>query len=245
MRVALGCNQPWIASAQRSGVGARPRPSPARHVCILAGAGQLPEHFRIFRIHDMGRPQSIRGNAYGHVHAREQRDDVFDGNIVSIYNHSMTAQCVYQSVGSAEGLIDCANLVVGLDSPAWVCDACNVREYPVGNRIKPTVTEARPESLPPSARQVEWTERRRRRGAGTGANNANTARHPTNAVCKWKGEQTGKVRCPSCRGNVMVKIFQCQKHDRATLTKAVAGIACCTTCDDFATPKAANDGERT
>ena len=136
--------------------------------------------------------------------------------------------CVHQSAGSSKGLIDCDIRVVGLDSPAWVCDVCALRENPNGHRLGRKMETARASMPPPSPRQLRWEDNRRRRGTGAKSNRA-----VIQDRCEWRGEQTGQVQCSSCGGHVMIKVFECDKHSRCTLIKAVNDIKCCGYCDDY------------
>ncbi len=46
--------------------------------------------------------------------------------------------------------------------------------------------------------------------------------------CVHLGEVTGAtVVCPSCRGNVQLKLFACEVHSLCTVGKAAPGVACC------------------
>ena len=50
--------------------------------------------------------------------------------------------------------------------------------------------------------------------------------------------QTGeRVRCPSCKGEVMLKLFGCAVYGKCTPGKEVPGYASCRTCPDYAPVK--------
>ncbi len=51
-------------------------------------------------------------------------------------------------------------------------------------------------------------------------------------VCKHMGAAVGKERCPTCRGDVQVKVFECALHKRCTYAKKVPRITCCGQCQD-------------
>lgn len=51
-------------------------------------------------------------------------------------------------------------------------------------------------------------------------------------TCIHLGNHRREQQCPACQGNVQVKVFDCQRHNEATLAKAVPGIQCCQTCPD-------------
>lgn len=49
------------------------------------------------------------------------------------------------------------------------------------------------------------------------------------APCVHLGGDTGrKVKCPSCTGHVLLKVFSCAVYGRCTQGKVAAGLACCT-----------------
>jgi len=51
--------------------------------------------------------------------------------------------------------------------------------------------------------------------------------------CEFRSaESTGTVKCPSCRGTVELKVFDCSKHKSCVLGKEGAGHKNCTTCPD-------------
>jgi hypothetical protein len=51
--------------------------------------------------------------------------------------------------------------------------------------------------------------------------------------CVHRGADVRTVKCPTCRGEVQIKVFACALHQECTLAKAVHEIACCQTCQDF------------
>jgi hypothetical protein len=54
------------------------------------------------------------------------------------------------------------------------------------------------------------------------------------SACVHRGAQAREQACPSCRGHVRLKVFACAVHGECTVGKALAGLACCATCPDFA-----------
>lgn len=65
--------------------------------------------------------------------------------------------------------------------------------------------------------------------------NSTQAAVPQNhLVCVNLGKESGKViSCPSCKGSVRIKLFDCQIHGVCTLRKQLDGIACCVGCADY------------
>lgn len=54
--------------------------------------------------------------------------------------------------------------------------------------------------------------------------------------CVHLGQPTGEMRkCPSCTGDVDVKLFGCAIHTQCTVAKEVADIACCAKCPNKST----------
>lgn len=53
------------------------------------------------------------------------------------------------------------------------------------------------------------------------------------ATCQHRGEAVDEVECPSCRGTVILKVFDCVQHERCTVAKPIEEMACCVTCEDF------------
>lgn len=51
--------------------------------------------------------------------------------------------------------------------------------------------------------------------------------------CQHLGPPTGFVECPTCNGNVRLKVFVCEIHKAATVKKPMAGLACCATCAQY------------
>lgn len=46
--------------------------------------------------------------------------------------------------------------------------------------------------------------------------------------CIHLGEyQNEYIECSSCRGNVLLKVFACEKYSKCTLVKWVGTLACC------------------
>ena len=52
-------------------------------------------------------------------------------------------------------------------------------------------------------------------------------------VCQHRGEVVDEVECPSCRGTVMLKVFDCVRHKRCTMARPIDDIDCCASCEDF------------
>lgn len=53
------------------------------------------------------------------------------------------------------------------------------------------------------------------------------------SVCQHQGEAVDEVECPSCRGTVMLKVFDCDQHERCTIAKPIDETACCVSCEDY------------
>lgn len=51
--------------------------------------------------------------------------------------------------------------------------------------------------------------------------------------CQHLGPPTGFVECPTCNGNVRLKVFACDKFTQATMKKPMNGLACCATCREY------------
>lgn len=64
-----------------------------------------------------------------------------------------------------------------------------------------------------------------------------TTRHviPARTECIHRGEQTRRIECPSCRGQVQVKAFSCEVFGECVLGKKLPDIACCGTCKRYET----------
>lgn len=56
---------------------------------------------------------------------------------------------------------------------------------------------------------------------------------PRTQRCQHLGPATGFVECPTCQGNVRLKVFACEIHKAATIKKPMNGLACCSTCKDY------------
>lgn len=56
--------------------------------------------------------------------------------------------------------------------------------------------------------------------------------------CVHKGTYRKSEQCPTCAGNVEVKVFDCAVHQLCTVAKRIEGISCCELCSDHtvATP---------
>jgi hypothetical protein len=56
----------------------------------------------------------------------------------------------------------------------------------------------------------------------------------TSLPCRHRGDPTGAtVECPTCAGNVRIKLMVCAVHGTCTLAKKVDGVACCVGCPDY------------
>lgn len=51
--------------------------------------------------------------------------------------------------------------------------------------------------------------------------------------CIHRGEENGRIECPSCSGMVQVKTFDCAVHGSCTLGKRLDEMACCVGCGDY------------
>jgi len=51
--------------------------------------------------------------------------------------------------------------------------------------------------------------------------------------CIHRGRPAGTQDCPTCNGNVRVKLYACGKHGQCTLGKPMDGVVCCARCDDY------------
>lgn len=54
------------------------------------------------------------------------------------------------------------------------------------------------------------------------------------APCVHRGELVREAGCNSCRGHVLLKIFQCQIYTECSIQKPLDGIGCCAICADYA-----------
>ncbi len=52
-------------------------------------------------------------------------------------------------------------------------------------------------------------------------------------TCAHRGDETGRVLCPTCVGHVEVKTFACSVYGSCTAGKPLAGHACCAGCQSF------------
>jgi hypothetical protein len=72
------------------------------------------------------------------------------------------------------------------------------------------------------------------RGVGPGQN---TVRRRPRTVqqqpCKHLGETLREQPCPTCKGEVRLKVFRCAIHEQCTLARKLEGPACCCLCDDY------------
>ena len=59
------------------------------------------------------------------------------------------------------------------------------------------------------------------------------ARAASRADCVYRGEELRREQCPTCAGNVQIKVFACSKHGECSIDKAPAGVRSCGSCRDF------------
>ena len=52
--------------------------------------------------------------------------------------------------------------------------------------------------------------------------------------CRHLGSETRQQDCPTCKGNVRLKVFGCAVHGECTIDTAQSGVACCGGCGDYA-----------
>ena len=51
--------------------------------------------------------------------------------------------------------------------------------------------------------------------------------------CQHRGpDADAPAKCPTCTGNVMVKVFWCDQHYLCTVARKIENLACCATCSD-------------
>ena len=49
--------------------------------------------------------------------------------------------------------------------------------------------------------------------------------------CQWRGDETGRVECPTCNGMVFVKTFQCSHFgDNCQIVNKLPGVRACNSC---------------
>lgn len=51
-----------------------------------------------------------------------------------------------------------------------------------------------------------------------------------------QGSVRREEQCPSCRGEVLIKVFDCELHGQCTWARAIEEIVCCAKCADYAVP---------
>ncbi len=72
------------------------------------------------------------------------------------------------------------------------------------------------------------------RGVGPGQNTVRrTPRTVQEQRCKRLGKTLREQTCPTCRGDVRLKVFWCEVHEECTLARELEGLACCCLCDDY------------
>jgi hypothetical protein len=59
------------------------------------------------------------------------------------------------------------------------------------------------------------------------------SRRPARTLCRQLGREVRQEICLGCGGDVRIKIFACSVHGECTLGQPLAGIACCSKCDDY------------
>lgn len=55
--------------------------------------------------------------------------------------------------------------------------------------------------------------------------------------CKYKNNVIRTETCPSCSGNISIKIFSCTLHKECCLSNKLPLIKNCNTCEDYELPK--------
>lgn len=56
---------------------------------------------------------------------------------------------------------------------------------------------------------------------------------PKPQVCHHRGPELRRVECPTCSGNVQVKVFGCAVFAECTIAKPLPGIQCCEACPRY------------
>jgi hypothetical protein len=51
--------------------------------------------------------------------------------------------------------------------------------------------------------------------------------------CRHRQSETREVTCPSCRGQVRLKVFGCNRHGECTVGAVAGAIVCCLSCLDY------------
>lgn len=54
--------------------------------------------------------------------------------------------------------------------------------------------------------------------------------------CIHRGAEVDRVICPTCRGHVELKVFNCAVHVRCVMARPVDGMQVCTRCTDYQCP---------
>jgi hypothetical protein len=70
-------------------------------------------------------------------------------------------------------------------------------------------------------------------GRGPGQNLSRSMMDRLRSVCLHRGPHVRFEKCPSCIGNVEIKIFQCSIHGECNLSGTMLSTACCLSCGDF------------
>jgi FkbM family methyltransferase len=99
------------------------------------------------------------------------------------------------------------HLILARDGQSQVCVRCR-RQYPLG-----ALPEECPRLAPSPEVQHALTLLRGR--------------------CVHRGEETGRQACPTCAGHVEIKLYACDLFGQCTLARALPGIACCTSCEEY------------
>lgn len=56
---------------------------------------------------------------------------------------------------------------------------------------------------------------------------------PSNYPCTHLGDEVDRVKCESCKGLVLVKVFQCMIHGKCTIAKKLPGVDARCPCSDY------------
>lgn len=51
--------------------------------------------------------------------------------------------------------------------------------------------------------------------------------------CRHLGSEVRLAACPSCAGNVKIKVFTCAIFGEATVERKIGSLACCKICDRY------------
>lgn len=56
---------------------------------------------------------------------------------------------------------------------------------------------------------------------------------PRAEPCRHLGETVSEEPCPTCKGAVRVKVFECALHGKCTKALQISSLACCQACRDY------------